>query len=88
MDKHWLGVYLVYLDRGVVRVLLLRIGLIALIELLELAHFVQFEVVVVFALLRLSTVLVLHVAWVQTLLLCLELDSVVLICLLLLFPEK
>ena len=88
MDKHWLGVYLVYLDRGVVRVLLLRIGLIALIELLELAHFVQFEVVVVFPLLRLSTVLVLHVAWVQTLLLCLELDSVVLICLLLLFPEK
>ena len=88
LGEHGLGVVLVDLDRGVVRVLKIHLVLGFLVKFLELAHFVQFEVIVILPWLRCLTVSVLGMARVQTLLLGLELDSVVLVCLLLLFTEE
>ena len=58
------------------------------IEFLELTHLIQLEEVVVFALVEFLRVLVLVVARIQTLLLCLELHSILLVGLLLLLAEK
>ena len=59
-----------------------------LIEFLELTHLIQLEVVVVFSLLQIGRVLVLGVTGVQTLLLSLKLDSIMLIGLLLLLSKQ
>lgn len=59
-----------------------------LVELLKLANLVQLEEVVVFSLLQVLRVLIRVIARIQTLLLRLELDSVLMVRLLLLLTEE
>mgnify|MGYP007058520547 CR=1 FL=1 len=67
---------------------LLQESLRLFVELLELAYLIKLEVVVVLTLLKVLRVLVGVVARVQTLLLRLELDTILLVCLLLLLAKQ